>query len=683
MRRWFPLLLASAAILSAQKRPFDFNAMMTLKRIADPQISPDGQWVAFSVQTVDVVANKKPVQIWIVPLDGGAQSGNAPRQVTRDGDDNERPRWSPDSKRIAYVSNRTGSSQIWTMDPDGSNAKQATNFATEADGVLYSPDGKNLLFTSAVYPECGADNACNQKNLDADATGKVKARVYTELLYRHWTAWQSRRHSHLLVVPTGGGVVRDLTPGTRDVPPFSLGGPDDYDISPDGLEVCYSMNADPVPAIGTNTDLFVVPIGGATAAQPARKISSSPGADSSPQYSPDGKYLAWRSQMRAGYESDRWRLMTIERATGHVANLTENLDRWVNSFTWAPDSNAIFFTTADRGRQPIQLIPVTGGEIRTVASGDSELDDMQLTRNGNTMVYTQQTGVSPVEIYRASSSGGAPVALTHLNDATLGSYQMTPLEEFWVDMPDGARVQSFLVKPYDFTPARKYPALMLIHGGPQGNWGQSWTYRWNAQVFAAAGYVVVMPNPRGSTGYGQKFIDDINRDWGGKPFDDIMAVTDHVVAEIPYADGARMAAAGGSYGGYMIDWILGHTQRFKALVSHAGVYDLKSEFGATEELWFPLWEMGGAPWDKPEDYARWSPDGFVKDFHTPTLVVTGELDFRVPYTQGLELFTALQVQKVPSKLLVYPDEGHWVLKPQNSLLWYKTVLDWVDSWVKR
>jgi len=674
MRRPLVLLLPFAATLIAQQRPFDANAMMALKRIADPQISPDGRWVAFSVQTVDLGASKKPTQIWIVPLDGGA-----PRQITQDGDDNERPRWSPDSRRIAYVSSRGGSSQIWLMDPDGSNAKAVTNFAAEADGVLFSPDGKNLLFTSAVYPECGADDACNKKNLDADAASKVKARIYTELLYRHWTQWQSKRRSHLMVTPVTGGPPKDLTPGTRDVPPFSLGSPDDYDISPDGLEVCYSMNADPVPAVSTNADLFVVSIGGGQ----SRKITAVPGADSSPRYSPDGKYIAWRAQFRAGYESDRWRLMLLERSTGRVTGLTENLDRWVNSFTWTPDSNALFFTTADRGRQAIQLIPVGGGEIRGVASGDSELDDMQLTRNGRTMVYTQQTGVSPTEIYRAASSGGAPVALTHLNDQTLGAYQLTPLEEFSVDTADGARVQSFVVKPYGFTPSRKYPVLMLIHGGPQGNWGYSWSYRWNAQVFAAAGYVVVMPNPRGSTGYGQKFIDDINGDWGGKAFDDIMAATDHVVAELPYADGSRMAAAGASYGGYMIDWILGHTQRFKALVSHAGVYDLTSEFGGTEELWFPLWEMGGTPWDKPEVYQKWSPSSYVKDFHTPTLVVTGELDFRIPYPQSLQLFTALQMQKVPSKLMVFPDEGHWVLKPQNSLLWYKTVIDWLDSWLKK
>jgi dipeptidyl aminopeptidase/acylaminoacyl peptidase len=337
----------------------------------------------------------------------------------------------------------------------------------------------------------------------------------------------------------------------------------------------------------------------------------------------------------------------------------------------------------DRGRQAIQFIPVTGGGVRVAASGDSVLDEMQLTRDGKTMVYTQQTGLSPAEIYRASSAGGAPVALTHLNDQTLNTYQLTPLEEFTVESEDGSRIQSFVVKPPGFRPDGKYPVILLIHGGPQGFWGHSWTYRWNAQVFAAAGYVVVEPNPRGSTGYGQRFIDEINGDWGGRPFDDLMAVTDHIVAEMPYADGSRLTAAGGSYGGYMTDWLLGHTQRFKALISHSGVYDLTSEFGATEEIWFPLWEMGGTPWDKTELYAKWSPSSYVKDFHTPMLVIHGEQDFRVPYTQGLQLFTALQLQKVPSKLLVFPDEGHWILKPQNSLLWYKTFIEWLDSWVKK
>ena len=672
-RAWLVCLGCVMAAL-AQRQPFDVDALLSLKRISDPQISPDGKSVAFTVQTVDLPGNKKPQQIWTVPLTGGM-----PQQITHDGENNQRPRWTPDSRRIAYISDRGGSSQIWMMDPDGANAKQITNLSTEADGELVSPDGKNLVFTSDVYPDCGPDDACNKKNLDQEKDNKVHPRLYTELLYRHWTTWQSKRHSHLLVVPVSGGPAKDLTPGTRDVPPFSLEGIDDYEIAPDGAEVCYAMNADPVPATSTNTDLYAVAIGGGD----ARKITSTPGADDTPRYSPDGKYLAWRAQFRAGNESDRWRLMVLERMSGKVTNLTENLDRWVTNFTWAPDSAGLFFTSVDRGRQAIQLVPVGGGGIRVAASGDGVLDEMQLTRDGKSMVYTQQTGSSPSEVYRASSSGGVPVALSHLNDAVLNGHQLTPLEEFWVDSDDGAKIQSFVIKPPGFRPDGHYPVILLIHGGPEGFWGYSWTYRWNAQVFAAAGYVVVEPNPRGSTGYGQKFIDDINGDWGGKPFDDLMAVADHIVAEMPYADGSRMTAAGGSYGGYMADWLLGHTQRFKALISHSGVYHLASEFGGTEELWFPLWEFGGTPWDKPDVYSKWSPSSYVKDFHTPTLVIHGEQDFRVPYTQSLQLFTALQLQKVPSKLLVFPDEGHWILKPQNSVLWYKTFIEWLDSWVKK
>jgi dipeptidyl aminopeptidase/acylaminoacyl peptidase len=661
-------------MISAQKLPFDAQAMMSLARISDPQVSPDGRLVAFASQTIDVPNNKKITQIYVVPVAGGT-----PIQITHAGEDNERPRWSPDSKRIAFISDRGGSAQVWLMDPDGANAKQVTNLATEAGGVLFSPDGKNLVFTSAVFPDCGADDVCNKRYLDEEKSSKMNARVITELLYRHWNKWGSKRRSHLMTIPVGGGQVIDLTPGPHDVPPFSLGGGDDYAISPDGTEVCYSMNADPVPASSTNSDLFVVPIAGG----PAHKISNNPGADSGPQYSPDGKYLAWRAQIRPGYESDRWRLWVMERASGKLTDLTDNMDRWVGSFVWSPDSTRLFFTVEDRGRQSIQFESVKGGGESVALNGDNHLDDMQFTPDGKTLIYTAQSGTQPADIYRASSNGGESAALTHINDAILNSHQMTPLEEFWVEGAEGARVQSFLVKPYGFREDRKYPVLMLIHGGPQGAWGYEWTYRWNAQVFAAAGYLVVMPNPRGSTGYGQKFIDDINGDWGGRAFDDIMAVADHVVAAVPYADGSRMAAAGASYGGYMIDWILGHTQRFKALVTHDGVYDLPSEFGETEELWFPLWEFGGTPWDNPETYARWSPSHFVKDFHTPTMVVHGELDYRVPLGQGLQLFTALQLQKVPSKLLLFPDEGHWVMKPQNSLFWYKNVIDWIDTWTKK
>jgi dipeptidyl aminopeptidase/acylaminoacyl peptidase len=359
---------------------------------------------------------------------------------------------------------------------------------------------------------------------------------------------------------------------------------------------------------------------------------------------------------------------------------TDAVDRSVESFVWSKDSTRLFFGAVDRGHQAIQFVGVEGGGVRIAVTGSETLDDVQFTPDGKTMVFTRQSGTGPVEICK-TSSGGKVVPLTHLNDALLADYQLTAYEEFKTNREDGTQIQSFLVKPPDFDAKKKYPVLLQIHGGPQGEWGESWTYRWNAQVFAAAGYVVVLANPRGSIGYGQKFTDDINQDWGGKPYDDLMAVTDGIV-KLPYVDVNRMAAAGGSYGGYMVNWLLGHTDRFKCLVSHAGVYDLRAEAEATEELWFPLWEFGGMPWDNPEVYDRWSPSKFVKEFKTPTLVIHGELDFRIPYTQGLQLYTALQMRQVPSKLLIYPDEGHWVLKPQNSRLWYATFLDWINNWTK-
>ncbi len=667
------LALVCAAGLFAQKQPFAVDTMLKISRISEPALSRDGKLVAFTVQTVDVEKNTKPKQIYTVPLDGGL-----PRPITRDGTQNERARWSPDSKQIYFVSTREGSSQIWKMDPDGSNARQISHLSTEASGILVSADGKKIVFLSSVYPECGSDDKCNKDKIEAEKQNKVKARIYTSLLYRHWTEWQSKRRQHLMVMNADGSGVKDLTPGLHDVPPFSLGGPDDYAISPDSSEVAFTMNADTDQATSTNSDIYTVPIAGGE----PRKITISLGADNAPVYSPDGKYLAFRSQERAGYESDRWRLMVLERITGRTTNLSEALDRWVGSMTWSPDSTRLFYTVEDRGRTGLQMISVTGGGARNIVSGSSSLDDVQFNSEGNLMIYTEQSGSRPTEIYRATSAGGSGVPLTHLNDSLLASAALSPLEDFWVEGADKMRVQSFVVKPPDFSPTRKYPVLFLIHGGPQGAWGETWSYRWNPQVFASAGYLVVMPNPRGSTGYGQRFIDDINGDWGGKVYDDIMAVVDHVAA-LPYADADRMAAAGGSYGGYMVDWLLGHTTRFKALISHAGVYDLRSMAGETEELWFTKWEFRGMPWDNPEMYAKWSPSYFAQDFKTPTMVIHGELDYRVPVGQGLQLFTALQMQKVPSKLLLFPDEGHWILKPQNSMLWYNQFLEWIGEWLKK
>jgi dipeptidyl aminopeptidase/acylaminoacyl peptidase len=664
----FVLVLFTSGALFAQRQTFDVQMMLGLSRVSEPALSPNGKQVAFTVQTVDVERNVKPKQIYVVGIDG-----SAPRQLTHEGNDNERPRWSPDAELIYFISDRSGSSQVWVMDNAGGHARQITRLSTEAGGLLLSPDGKKIVFESSVYPECGADDRCNKDKIDAEAQNKVKARVYTSLLYRHWTAWQTKRRQHLLVVDADGSNVKDLTPGPYDVPPFSLGGPEDYTISPDSIEVAFVMNVDPDPATSTNSDIYTVPIAGGE----IHKITIGLGADNSPLYSPDGKMLAFRSQFRAGYESDRWRLMVLDRASGKTTNLTEGLDRWVGGMTWLPDSERLVFTSEDRGRTGLQMIAASGGGLRPIISGASTLDDVQFTPDGETMIYTQQSGSKPVEIFRATAGSGTGVALTHFNDLALSSSTVRPLEEIWVDS-----IQTFIVKPPDFSPLKKYPVLFLIHGGPQGAWGETWSYRWNPQVFASAGYLVVMPNPRGSTGYGQKFIDDINGDWGGKVYEDIMAVVDHVAA-LPYADADRMAAAGGSYGGYMVDWLLGHTTRFKALISHAGVFDLRSMAGETEELWFPQWEFKGMPWDNPDMYEKWSPSYFAKDFKTPTLVLHGELDYRVPVGQGMQLFTALQTQKVPSKMVLFPDEGHWISKPQNSVLWYGQFLEWIGEWLKK
>jgi dipeptidyl aminopeptidase/acylaminoacyl peptidase len=674
MRFWPLFLLLTASPVVAQKKPFDVQAMLRMTRISEPQLSPDGKWIAFTAQTIDLDNNARPRQIYVVPVEGGE-----PKQITRDGTANSRPRWSPDSKRIAYISNRGGSSQIWLMDPDGGNSKQVTNLSTEAAGVMYSPDGQFLLFTSDVYPDC-ADDACNQKRLEAEKASKVKARIYTSLLYRHWTDFEGLRRRHVLMIPVEGGAPKDLSPGNRHVPPFSLGGPDDYAIAPDSKEVCFVMNPDADQALSTNSELYVVSLG-ETISEP-RRITVNGGADNSPAYSPDGRFIAYRTQLRAGYESDRWRLAVLARDSARTTALTENLDRNVSGFTWSADSRRIFFTTEDRGRTALQLIPATGGASRILISGSGHIDDVQFTADGKTMVYTEQSGSKPVEIYKVSSGGGTAQQLTHFNSAILQEYAITPLEDFWVKGAEDANVHSFMVKPPGFSASRKYPVLFLIHGGPQGAWGESWSYRWNPQVFASAGFVVVMPNPRGSTGYGQKFTDEINQDWGGRVYDDIMAVADHVASQ-PWADANRFAAAGGSYGGYMVNWILGHTQRFKALVSHAGVFDLRSMAGETEELWFPIWEFKGMPWDNPEVYERWSPSYFVNEFRTPTLVLHGELDYRVPVGQGMQLFTGLQMKKVPSKMILFPDEGHWILKPQNTVLWYNSFIDWITEWTKK
>jgi dipeptidyl aminopeptidase/acylaminoacyl peptidase len=673
-RAWLVWVWLAGAVSTAgqETRAFTVNDLLELERIGEPQVSPDGRLVAFTLQTIDLAENRRTTAIYLAPVGGGA----ATELVA--GGSNTRPRWSPDSRQVAFLSDRSGSSQIWMINAEGAGLSQVTDFATEAEGHLFASSGQFLLFASEVYPQCGGNNQCNKAMLDKDRESKVQARIYDSLLYRHWDRWRGPRRSHLLTVSLVDGSIRDLLPAEFEAPPFSLGGLDNYAISPDSTEVCFAMNPDPEPARSTNLELFTVSLDPALDPAPQR-ITENPGADASPQYSPNGRFLAYRAQFRAGYESDRWRLLALDRTTGEVKELTEGLDRSVGSFTWTPDSTRLVYTAEDRGRQGAHMISVRGGGSRAIVTGLSYVDDIQFAPDGRTMVYTETTGASPANLYSASSMGGRPVKLTSFNDDRLARFGLRSFEELWVDAPDRTRIHVLVAKPPDFQAGRRYPVLFLIHGGPQGAWGQAWSYRWNAQAMAAAGFVTVMPNPRGSTGYGQQFTDEIRNDWGGKVYDDLEAVFDHV-AGLPWADRNRMAAAGASYGGYMVNWLLGHDSRFRAIVSHAGVFDLPSFFGETEELWFPLWDLGGAPWENPEGYQRFSPSQYVPFFRTPTLVIHGEKDYRVPYGQALQLFTALKMQGVPSRLLLFPDEGHWILKPRNSVLWYNSFLDWIGTW---
>jgi len=705
-------LLYVVPVFSQAKHPFTFEDMMSLKRVGEPVPSPDGKWVLFSAVDVDLATNKKTPHIWIVPLNsagpttGGAKGASpvdARERVLIPDQDSDRPRWAPDGKRFAFLSTKEGGSQVWIADFDGTagaatSVHKLTNIKTEASGELWSPDGKNILFVSDVYPECDSapadEQACNAKKLEEHEKSKVKALIFDRLLYRHWNAYKEGKRSHIFVVEvprSNAGVTiithlleapRDLTPGDYDSPVFSLGGQDNYAFSPDGQEVCYTSNHDKVEATSTNNDLWIVPVNGGA----AKNITAdNPASDSTPLYSPDGKWIAYRAQQRPGYESDQFRLMLYDRKTGEKKNLTKTFGEWVGTFVWFPDSSRIYFSAEVSGISPVWAIQVGDTEAKALfaeknAAGYS--DDLAITKDGK-LLFSRMSLQHPIEIYQFPTSNGSVAPLTRVNDSLLSQVSMSPLESFWFPGANGDKVQGFLVKPPNFDANKKYPVKFLIHGGPEGAWGDDWSYRWNPELFAASGYVVIMINFHGSTGYGQKFIDAINGDWGGAPYEDLMKGLDHAEKTYPFIDKDRECALGASYGGYAINWILGHTDRFKCLVSHDGMFNSTSAWGTTEELWFNEWEFKGTPYTNRALYDKWSPHMYATSFKTPTLVVHGQLDYRLDVSEGFQLFTTLQRQNIPSKMLYFPDEGHWVLKPQNSQLWYKTVNAWVDQWTKK
>ena len=723
------------------KRHMTFEDMMQMKRLGETAVSPDGKWLAYAVTAVDLDQNAKTTELWLQKIEGGEPFKIA---VAQPGDSG--PQFAPDNKHILFLSSRDGGQQVWLADFDSatgatSNPKKLTSLSTEADAAIWSPDSRSVVFLSDVYPDCPAITTadavtgdtgaptdrsssagwkCNADRDAAHAASKVKAQIFTHLLYRHWDHYTAEKRSHLFLVSVDNGAVRDLTPNDpRDVPPEYPTDPVGCGcaFSPDSKELAFTENTDPEPATSTNADIFTLDLTNPTA-KPV-KVSTSLGGDLSPAYSPDGKYLAWRSQARAGYESDKWRLLLYDRAAKTIKDLLPKFDRWVDEFAWASDSSHIYFVSADRGNSLLFVLNASNGRQNEYPV------EFDITQSKSPALIGAFNGIHPlvgqeklvatrmaidlpgqvemIDIHWVGHTAfNSPITertiaaeipltkepITHLNDSLLAQLDLPAMESFWFTAADGTKLQGFLIRPPGFDPAKKYPLKFLIHGGPQGNWGDSWSYRWNAELFAANGDVVVMINPRGSTGYGQAFVDGVNGDWGGKPFTDLMDGLDYAEQHNNFIDKTRECALGASYGGYMANWILGHTNRFKCIVSHDGMFDAESAFGTTEEDWFNIWEFKGHPWDyygRPDaenPFRKWSPSLSAKNFKTPTLVIHGQLDYRLDVSEGFQLFDTLQLLKVPSKMLYFPDEGHWVMKPQNSQLWYKTVNDWVDEWTK-
>ena len=674
------LLLSVTSIASAQKRAMTFEDFAAVRAVSDPQIAPSGAVVLYAVRTTDVAKNTRTTRTYLVPTAGGT-----PRQFPSAAVNAGEARWSPDGKWVAYVAG----GQLWVVAADGSGARQLTKLHGGASGPVWAPTNDKIAFVSGVYPDC-ADDPCNVARAAQEDSSKVKAHIADNLLYRHWSAWAGNTRSHLYVVPLSGGAPTDVTRGIKyDVPPGPFGGSEAYTFSPDGRELAYTAkDQGREDAWSTDINVYTVP---ATGGSPVVITRENRGADVNPVYSPDGKLILYQSQQRAGFEADLGRLMAYDRTTRSTQRLAANWDRNADGYAFSPSGDAIYVQSVDASRVKIfRLVRTASGwsTMPNLVVGTMNNGMPSIARDGKTIAWMRDAVDRPGEVYvgTVGADGVTRIRqLTHENDALVAQLKLHPAEDFWFKGANGDSVQGLLIRPPNWEAGKKFPVLFLIHGGPQGAWLDQWHGRWNFALFASPGFGVVAINPRGSTGYGQKFVDEITKDWGGKVYTDLMNGLDAALARNTWLDSTRMGAAGGSYGGYMANWIAGHSTRFKALFSHAGVYNLENMYGATEEIWFPDWEYGGPYWDKTAmetQYRVFSPHLFAGSFKTPMLVVAGELDYRVPYYESVSLFTALQKQGIPSRLIIFPDEGHWIGKPQNQRLWWNEALGWFKNYLK-
>jgi dipeptidyl aminopeptidase/acylaminoacyl peptidase len=674
----------------AAGRSMTVDDLLAVKAVSDPQVSPDGKLVVYVVSELDRATEKSNSDLYLIPTAGGE-----PKRLTTSSGPDHHPRWSPDGRTIAFVSTRGGSAQVWLLPVDGGEARQLTRLPIDVAGPIWSPKGDRIAFAAEVYPAKSPEQTAELD--ERKAKEKSKVRVFDHLMVRHWDRWVDGKRSHLFVAEVATGKAKDLTPKfTANVPPAPFGGSSDYAFAPNGNELAFTAEPVKDPAWSTNTDIWIVSVNGN---EPRNLTEESPGADAQPAYSPDGDYLAYLSQARAGFEADRWALKVRDRDDGETTDLTARIDRPVQSFAWGGSRPVnrpfegtvrdLFLVLDDAGSVAIRglgFLADGDGHIfvterpRGIAGGVN--NSAQVLPGGDDLVFIHGASNAPNEVYKARPDGSGQIALTHHNAPMVGALDLPRAEGFTFRGADGDEVAGWLVKPPGFDPSKKYPVVLLIHGGPQGAWHDEWHNRWNYALFAAPGYALVAINPRGSTGFGQKFTDQISRDWTGRVLEDLMKGLDHALKVYPFLDGSKMAAAGGSYGGFMVNWIAGHSDRFRALVSHAGVFDLHSMYGTTEELWFPEWEFGGVPWDNPVVYLDQNPAYFAGNFKTPTLVIHGALDFRVPDAQGLAMFTSLQRKGVASRFVLFPDEGHWITKPANRVVWWRQVHDWLGKYLK-
>ena len=663
------LLFLFSALALSQKNPFSIADLYKIKSITSPQFSPDGKRIVVTVTQSFLKEGKTNSDIYLMNADGTEQ-----RAITINPAADYSPLWSPDGKAIYFLSTRKNGVQLWKLPLDGGEPEQITNLSSGVDNVKLSLEGNGFLFSSDIYPEFGADDTMNKKIDESKENGPMQAHIADHLLYRHWTSWADGKRTHTFYFNFETKKHSDLTVGDFDAPGYGMSA---AELSPDGKEVCFTSNHDSVEASSTNKDLFIVPTTGGE----AKNITQTNRAyDGEPMYSPNGKYIAFKTQMIAGYEADLFRIALYERTTGKIDVITEGkFDNWVEACQWSPDSKSLYFTAQVQGNVPLYSLDVKSKTITLVVNVKT-IDAFDIAPDGKSVLYTRRSIGEPVELWKASLEKGMaknPVQLTFFNKPVADSVDIRPAEELWIQSPTGKKIHTFLVKPHNFDPKKKYPLILNVHGGPQSQWTDAFRGDW--QVYPGSGYIVAFPNPHGSTGYGQEFTTAISKDWGGKVYQDVMAVADSL-ANISFVDAGRMGAMGWSYGGYMMMWLEGHTTRFKAIASMMGVYDLRAMHGTTEELWFPEWDLNGAPYDNPM-YQQWSPNNFVKNFKTPCLVVTGERDYRVSYNQSLEFFTDLQKMNVPSRLIVFPNDGHWPSNVKSMPLYYNAHLDWFHKYL--